>query len=247
MSGSGQSAGTARRQPAPSPAPRFSSTHARIPGRTGRPCYPSGADRQFRHRSHATAAAAAHLRAVAHARFGPCRRPGAADRRALAGRPQVVPPGHQFPGWLFRIQRNEFISGLRRERPTVELNDAIISTLSQAAATESGLVMREFMTAFRTLARRAATRAADDGAQRPVHETIAGTSGVSIGTIKSRVSRARARLRQMLDVEVGDFSLAAPSRPARPRCAGRLIAASAARQQMIRPIRGFPGRRTCQH
>ena len=70
------------------------------------------------------------------------------------------------------------------------------------------------------------------------HETIAGTSGVSIGTIKSRVSRARARLRQMLDVEVGDFSLAAPSRPARPRCAGRLIAASAARRRIIRPIFG---------
>lgn len=30
-------------------------------------------------------------------------------------------PGTNFPGWLFRIQRNEFISGLRHERPTVSL------------------------------------------------------------------------------------------------------------------------------
>jgi len=46
------------------------------------------------------------------------------------------------------------------------------------------------------------------------HVTIAGASGVSVGTIKSRVSRAGARLRHMLDLDVGDFSLAAPSYPA---------------------------------
>ena len=35
--------------------------------------------------------------------------------RSLAGRDSFR-PGTNFPGWLFRIQRNEFISGLRRER-----------------------------------------------------------------------------------------------------------------------------------
>lgn len=122
-------------------------------------------------------------------------------------------PGTNFPGWLFRIQRNEFISGLRRERPTVELNDAIASTLSQAQRQESGIVMREFKKAFRTLAgdqRRALLMTALEGQS---HETIADASGVAIGTVKSRVSRARAQLREMLDFEVGDFTLAAPSRP----------------------------------
>ena len=134
--------------------------------------------------------------------------------RSLAGR-KSFRPGTNFPGWLFRIQRNEFISGLRRDRPTVELNDAIASTLVHAQRQENGLVMREFMAAFRTLGggqRRALLLTALEG---HTHETIAGASGVSIGTVKSRVSRARARLREMLDVEVGDFSLAAPSRPAR--------------------------------
>jgi len=122
--------------------------------------------------------------------------------RSLAGRASFR-PGTNFPGWLFRIQRNEFISGLRRERPTVELNDAISSTLLHAQRQESGIVMREFKKALRTLAggqRRALLMTALEGQS---HETIAGTSGVSIGTLKSRVSRARARLRQMLDVEVG--------------------------------------------
>jgi RNA polymerase sigma-70 factor, ECF subfamily len=132
--------------------------------------------------------------------------------RSLAGR-KSFRPGTNFPGWLFRIQRNEFISGLRRERPTVELSDAISSTLLHAQRQESGLVMREFMKAFRTLAggqRRALLMTALEGQS---HETIADASGVSIGTVKSRVSRARARLRAMLDLEVGDFTLATPSRP----------------------------------
>ena len=73
--------------------------------------------------------------------------------------------------------------------------------------------MREFKKAFRTLAsgqRRALLLTALGGHS---HERIAGTSGISVGTVKSRVSRARARLREMLDLEVGDFTLAAPPSP----------------------------------
>ena len=116
--------------------------------------------------------------------------------RSLVGRASFR-PGTNFVGWLFRIQRNEFISGLRRERPTVELTDAIAGTLSQPQRQESGIVMREFMTAFRTLAgdqRRALLLTALDGRS---HESIAAVCGVAIGTVKSRVSRARAQLRQM--------------------------------------------------
>ena len=132
--------------------------------------------------------------------------------RSLAGRASFR-PGTNFPGWLFRIQRNEFISGLRRERPTLELNDAIVSTLSQPHRQESGLVLREFMTAFRTLAgeqRRALLLTALEGHS---HATIAAAAGIAIGTVKSRVSRARAQLRQMLDLDAGDFTLAASSPP----------------------------------
>ena len=103
----------------------------------------------FRRRSDDTAAAIAHLRHVAHPRFRPRRRPGAADRPAIRW-PAATSfrPGTNFPGWLFRIERNEFISGLRRERPTVALNDAIANTLSHPPRQESGIVMREFKKAF---------------------------------------------------------------------------------------------------
>jgi RNA polymerase sigma-70 factor (ECF subfamily) len=130
--------------------------------------------------------------------------------RSLLGR-HSFRPGTNFPGWLFRIQRNEFISGLRKERPTVELTDAIAGTLSHPQRQESGIVMREFMTAFRTLAgdqRRALLQTALGGRS---HEAIAGATGAAIGTIKSRVSRARAQLRQRLDLEMGGFTVAAPA------------------------------------
>ena len=125
--------------------------------------------------------------------------------RSLAGR-KSFRPGTNFPGWLFRIQRNEFISDLRHERPTVELNDAIISTLSQSQRQEGGIAVREFKKAFRTLAggeRLALLMTALEGNSQ---KTIASACGVPIGTVKSRISRARKQLREMLDFEAGDFA-----------------------------------------
>ena len=67
--------------------------------------------------------------------------------KSLVGR-KSFQPGTNFGGWLFRIQRNEFISGLRAERPTVPLDDTIEATLSHEPRQESALVMREFKNAF---------------------------------------------------------------------------------------------------
>lgn len=120
-------------------------------------------------------------------------------------------PGTNFPGWLFRIERNEFISGLRRQRPTVELNDTVANTLSYLPQQESSIVMHEFKKAFRMLAssqRKALLLTALEGSS---HKSIAALSRVSVGTVKSRVSRARTKLRQILDNEGGAFAL--PSRP----------------------------------
>ena len=135
--------------------------------------------------------------------------------RSLAGR-KSFRPGTNFPGWLFRIERNEFISGLRRQRPTVELTDAIAGRLSHPPQQEAGIVMREFKQAFRTLRatqRQALLMTALDG---HTHQTIAAHCQVSIGTVKSRVSRARTRLRQILDDGVGSLAASAQRRPGGP-------------------------------
>ena len=100
--------------------------------------------------------------------------------------------------WLFRIQRNEFISGVRRQRPTVPVDTEIAERLSPPAYQESGLVMREFVSAFAKLAptqREALLLAVLEGLP---YEVIAEHTGVSVGTVKSRISRGRDRLEQLL-------------------------------------------------
>jgi RNA polymerase sigma-70 factor (ECF subfamily) len=117
--------------------------------------------------------------------------------KALAGR-QSFQPGTNLAAWLFRIQRNEFISGLRRLRPTVPVDSAIAESLSHPPHQDSGLVMREFLTAFSKLAqtqREALLLAVVEGLP---YETIAVHTGVSVGTVKSRISRARDRLEHLL-------------------------------------------------
>ena len=117
--------------------------------------------------------------------------------RALAGRASFR-DGSNFGGWIFRIQRNEFISGLRRLRPSVPVDSAIAETLSHQPHQESRLVMREFMSAFGKLAptqREALLLAVLEGQS---YEVIAAHTGVSVGTVKSRISRARDTLERLL-------------------------------------------------
>ena len=71
--------------------------------------------------------------------------------KALTGRASFE-PGTNLSAWVFRIQRNEFISGLRRLRPSVPVDSAVAESLSHQPHQESRLVMREFMSAFGKLA-----------------------------------------------------------------------------------------------
>jgi len=117
--------------------------------------------------------------------------------KALTGR-HSFQPGTNLAAWLFRIQRNEFISGLRRQRPTVPVDTTIAESLSHPAHQDSGLVMREFVSAFAKLAptqREALLLAVLEGLP---YEVIAAHTGVSVGTVKSRISRARDTLERLL-------------------------------------------------
>lgn len=107
-------------------------------------------------------------------------------------------PGTNFAGWVFRIQRNEFISGIRRQRPTTPIDTTVVEALTTRPTQENGLVMREFLCAFGQLTpsqREALVLAVVDGLP---YEQIAEQTGVSVGTIKSRVSRGRATLARLL-------------------------------------------------
>jgi RNA polymerase sigma-70 factor, ECF subfamily len=124
--------------------------------------------------------------------------------KALAGR-ESFRTGTNFAGWMFRIQRNEFISELRRVRPTVSIDDPLAQAKSHPPLQETGLKMREFMTAFRQLsqARRQALLFATVEGQP--YNQIARGAGVSVGAIKSRVRRGREMLKQLLDPQVAPY------------------------------------------
>ena len=132
--------------------------------------------------------------------------------KALAGR-ETFRIGTNFAGWMFRIQRNEFISDLRRTRPTVDIEDA--PTLSDRPLQENGLVMREFVTAFRQLPAGSRQALLLSHLEGHTYDQIAARSGISVGTVKSRVWRGRAQLERLLDPEAALLRDAHPTPPLR--------------------------------
>src|SRR5436190_7314494 len=72
--------------------------------------------------------------------------------KALAGR-ESFRAGTNFAGWIFRIQRNEFISEIRRTRPISADDATALSPVSDQPRQESGLIMRELADALRQVSR----------------------------------------------------------------------------------------------
>jgi RNA polymerase sigma-70 factor (ECF subfamily) len=134
--------------------------------------------------------------------------------KALAGRDSFR-VGSNFAGWIFRIQRNEFISELRRNRPTVDFDAVAAHTLSEPPRQENGLMLREFVGAFRRLSRGGRQALLLSQIEGCSHQQIASRAGISVGTVKSRIWRGRAMLTQLLDLP-----MAAPGRERRPAFAG---------------------------
>ena len=137
------------------------------------------------------------LVADAQPRLG--RRPGPRHRDQGAGRPQELPARHQ-PGGLAVPHPAQRVH-LRPAPPASDRSGRLRRSPNRCRIRphqESGLVMREFLTAFSKLAptqREALLLAVVEGLP---YEIIAAHTGVSVGTVKSRISRARDRLEHLL-------------------------------------------------
>jgi RNA polymerase sigma-70 factor (ECF subfamily) len=114
-------------------------------------------------------------------------------------------PGTNMTGWLYRILRNEFYSDLRRHRREVADEDGrLAARLASRPAQEGHILFMEFRTALAELApdqREALTLV---GASGLSYEEAASLCGCAVGTMKSRVSRGRARLAELLAMPAGD-------------------------------------------
>jgi RNA polymerase sigma-70 factor, ECF subfamily len=114
-------------------------------------------------------------------------------------------PKTNLDAWLFTILRNTFYSSLRKTRREVQDTDGThAATLSEKPAHDSRLAFKDFQRAFDTLSPEHREVLILVGASGFSCEEAAGMMGVAIGTVKSRASRARKRLAEILHLEDGE-------------------------------------------
>lgn len=110
--------------------------------------------------------------------------------------------GTNLRAWLFTILRNEFYSQMRKKGREVEDVDGAFAARLSTHAPQFGQVelgeLREALTHIPTDQREALLLVAASGFS---YEEAAEICGCAIGTIKSRVNRARARIAQLMHIE----------------------------------------------
>jgi RNA polymerase sigma-70 factor (ECF subfamily) len=102
--------------------------------------------------------------------------------------------------WLFTILRNAFISGIRSQRHEVQDTDNQFSSqVDVPDAQHDALVLKHLMSLIETLPDTQRTALLLMGADSYSQQEAADICKCSLGTIKSRVSRARATLNTLLN------------------------------------------------
>ncbi len=114
--------------------------------------------------------------------------------------------GTNLQAWVFTILRNHFHSDVRKRMRMVEDADgALAARLSTPPEQVQRLHLHEFQAALNQLTPEQREALMLVGAQGIAYEDAAATLGVPVGTIKSRVNRARARLAEILGYASGDL------------------------------------------
>jgi RNA polymerase sigma-70 factor, ECF subfamily len=114
-------------------------------------------------------------------------------------------PGTNMSAWLFTILRNLFRSEYRKRRREVEDGDgSYAETLKSQPEQSSRVEFEEFRTALAKLPPDQREALILVGASGFSYEEAAEICGCAVGTIKSRVNRARSRLADLLSIESAD-------------------------------------------
>ncbi len=113
-------------------------------------------------------------------------------------------PGTNMSAWLFTILRNLFRSEYRKRRREVEDGDGhFTASLKSQPDQPSHMEFEEFRTALAQLPPDQREALILVGASGFSYEEAAHICGSAVGTIKSRVNRARTRLAELLAIEGG--------------------------------------------
>jgi len=114
-------------------------------------------------------------------------------------------PGTNMSAWLFTILRNLFRSEYRKRRREVEdAEGSYAESLTSLPNQASHLEMDEFRRALELLPTDQRESLILVGASGFSYEEAAKICGCAVGTIKSRVNRARSRLAVILSIESAD-------------------------------------------
>ncbi len=104
-------------------------------------------------------------------------------------------PNSNFKAWLFTILRNTYFSELRKSRREVaDVDGEEAAKLVTLPAQMAHLELEEFRHALARLSTDQREALLLVGAEGFSYEEAAAVTGCAVGTVKSRVNRARARL-----------------------------------------------------
>ena len=107
-------------------------------------------------------------------------------------------PGTNFAAWMHRILRNRFISTLRKQRDTTDIEDLPAGAFAVSATHEDRLVLKELGRAVNRLPTDQREALFMVVLQGMSYEEVAASTGCAVGTAKSRVFRARRQLQAWL-------------------------------------------------
>lgn len=114
-------------------------------------------------------------------------------------------PGTNMRAWLFTILRNAYFSELRTRKREVPDPDGVhAARRSVRPEHEARLAFVDFSAAFYQLSPEHREALLLIGVSGFTYEEAADMIGVAVGTIKSRVHRARLRLHQLLGLAPGE-------------------------------------------
>ena len=113
--------------------------------------------------------------------------------------------GTSLRAWLFTIMRNTFFSQYRKSRREVQDVDGEAAGRLVSIPTQHGhLDLADFRTALEQLVPDQREALILIGASGFSYEEAAEICGCAVGTVKSRVNRARQRLMQLLSIDTLD-------------------------------------------
>lgn len=116
--------------------------------------------------------------------------------------------GTNLSAWLYTILRNTHISYIRKaQREQVGLDEGWEQSMATPASQEHHLSLVDVSAAMDTMPADQRDVLMSAGIEGRPHEDIARESGCALGTVRSRLSRARSRLHEILDGAPGDDTI----------------------------------------